>query len=203
MDTLIQNSYELNILEKQHNCLKTIVNMLIARNWIDNDFDKHYNSIKKNDIIEITSINYNHNKFVIKFYNNVINSIKSDREIELFIINNISFHKILIVNDYSSKAEKQIDEINNFEVFKMLEIVKDISEYHLIPKHILLSKEDGIKVMEEYDLMKKDMGRIYKDDPMAKYLYAQPDDIIQIIRCSIISGYSTYYRLVISGSIYN
>ena len=45
------------------------------------------------------------------------------------------------------------------------------------------------------------MGRIFVDDPMARYLYAQKDDIIQIIRMTVNSGYSTYYRLVVAGSI--
>jgi DNA-directed RNA polymerase subunit H (RpoH/RPB5) len=105
------------------------------------------------------------------------------------------------VNDVSSKSEKQIMEMPNFEVFKIMEVIRDISEHHLVPKHILLTKEQGEKMMNEYKIIKKDMGRIYQDDPMCRYLYAQKDDIIQIIRYSMNSGYSTYYRLVVAGSI--
>ena len=89
----------------------------------------------------------------------------------------------------------------NFEVFKQLEIIKDISKHYLVQKHILLSKEDANKFMSEYKLKKKDMATIYIDDPMARFLYAKKDDIIQIIRESINCGYSTFYRLVVLGSI--
>jgi DNA-directed RNA polymerase subunit H len=83
-----------------------------------------------------------------------------------------------------------------------MEIVRDIAQHFLVPKHILLSKEEADQFMEEYSLKKRDMGRIFIDDPMVRYLYAKKDDIIQIIRGSLISGYSTYYRLVVSNSIY-
>ena len=93
-------------------------------------------------------------------------------------------------------------ETKNFEVFKMMEVVRDISKHHLVPKHILLSKEDAANVMKEYKIKESDMSRIYIDDPMAKYLYAQKYDIIQVIRNTINSGYATNYRLVVSGSIH-
>lgn len=206
MESYIQYSFEMSELERQHNCLKTIINILITRKWIDDDFDKIFDSIKKNEVTDIVIIpsNYkNIQNFVIKFYHNKLNTIKNDKDIDSFLVNNTKNHKILIVTEFSIKAEKQIDEINNFEIFKINDVIRNISEHHSVPKHILLSKEDGLKVMEEYNFMKKDMGRIYKDDPMAKYLYAQVDDIVQIIRYSVVSGYSTYYRLVVPGSIYN
>jgi len=142
-------------------------------------------------------------KVAIKFYNYKLNTFKNDKEIDTFISTYPEYHKILIVSDISTKAEKQLIGSSDFEVFKQMEIIKDISKHHLIPKHILLSKEDADKVMSEYKIKKKDMARIYIDDPMARYLYAQKDDIIQIIRESVNCGYSTFYRLVVLGSINN
>ena len=200
-------NFEMTELERQQNCLKTIINMLIARNWLDNNFDKYYNlllSTNTKDFIDVVHIKcIVEKKVAIKFYNYKLNTFKNDKEIDTFISAYPDYHKILIVTDISTKAEKQLIGSSDFEVFRQMEIIKDISKHHLVPRHVLLSKEDSEKVMSEYKIKKKDMARIYIDDPMARYLYAQKDDIIQIIRESVNCGYSTFYRLVVLGSINN
>ena len=200
----MNTNMEMTELERQHNCLGTIINMLISRNWISDNFEYHFKKIIGNgEILDSTSIEDKNKKIAIKFYNLKLTTLKNDREIDNFVNKYPDYHKILIVIDVISKIEKQIIDTKNFELFRFMDIIKDISKHHLVPKHILLSKDDAQKVMDEYKINKKDMGRIFVDDPMAKYLYAQKDDIIQIIRYSIVSGYSTYYRLVVLGSIYN
>ena len=206
----INTNFEMTEIERQHNCLKTIINILISRNWLDDKFNEYYNklistrdSIHSGDLIDSTNITcLGGKKIAIKFYGLKLNTLKNEKEIDNFITKYPEHHKILIVNEISPKAEKQIMESNGFEVFRVMEIIRDISTHHLVPKHILLDNVDSQRVMEEYKLKKKDMGRIYIDDKMARYLYAQKDDIIQIIRYSINSGYSTYYRLVVPGSVY-
>ena len=180
------NNFEMTELERQHNSLSTITNMLIKRKWISDDFDKHFNTlkIKENELIDSTSIIYNDKKIAIKFYDIKLNSLKNDREIDTFFSKYPDYHKILVVSDISPKTEKQILNTRNFEVFKIMEIIRDISKHHLVPEHTLLDKDEVKSFMDEYNLGKLDMGRIYIDDPMAKYLFAQKDDIIRIIRRS-------------------
>ena len=36
---------EMTELERQHNCLGTIVNMLISRNWLSDNFENHFKKI--------------------------------------------------------------------------------------------------------------------------------------------------------------
>ena len=205
MDTHI--NFEMTELERQESCLKTIINMLIARFWLDDDFDKYYKillSSNKKDFIDIVTITcLNDYKVAVKFYNFKLNTFKNDKEIDTFISTYPNHHKILIVNDISLKAEKQLIGSSGFEVFRQSEIIKDISKHYLVPKHILLTKDESKQIMDEYKLKKMDLARIYIDDPMAKYLYAQKDEIIQIVRETTNSGYSTFYRLVVPGSIYN
>ena len=197
-------SFEMNDLERQYSSLQTIINMLIKRRWLDEDSNeiKKLDRYKEELLIEPVDIICNNKKVSVKFYNVKLTSIKNDKEIETFIKDKIDYHKILVINDISSKLEKLIMDSPNFEVFKIMEIIKDISKHDLVPEQVLLTEEQAKEFMEEYKLKKKDMPRIYMDDPMARYLYAQKDDIIQIIRPSINSGYSSYYRLVIPGSIY-
>jgi DNA-directed RNA polymerase subunit H (RpoH/RPB5) len=201
-------TFEMTETERQYNALTTLTNMFISRRWVSDDFKTHFNTLKANgtansEIIDTTNITFEGKKIAIKFYNSKLNTLKNDRDIDEFLAKYPDYHKIFIVDDISPKAKKQIGDTRGVEVFKIMEIIRDISKHHLVPKHILLTKDDADKVMEEYKIKKKDMGRIYVDDPMARYLYAEKDNIIQIIRQTLNSGYSTYYRLVVPGSIYN
>lgn len=196
-------SFEMTEKERQNSVIQTIINMLVSRRWLSPNFEEHFKTLVKSptELIDSTHIN-GVKKVAIKFYNSKLNTLKNDREIDSFVFSYPDYHKILIVSEMSSKVEKQISDTKNFEIFKLMELVRDISKHHLVPKHILLPKTYADRMMSEYKLKKADMGRIYIDDPMARYLYAQKDDIIQIIRPSTSSCYATYYRLVILGSIY-
>ena len=198
-------NFEMSDLEIQHNCIGTIINMLIARKWTTETADKLLEKIADpEELIDSKAVlcDVINKRVAIKFYNYKLTTMKNDKEIDTFIANYPEHHRILIVYDILPKAEIQIKDTKDFEVFKTMEIIRDISKHFLVPKHILLSKEEAEQFMEEYSLKKRDMGRIFIDDPMVRYLYAKKDDIIQIIRGSLISGYSTYYRLVVSNSIY-
>ena len=198
------NNFEMTEIERQHNALATITNMLIARRWISDSFDEHLQTLKgnNNEIIDSTHIISDKIKVAIKFYDIKLNSLKNDREIDTFMSKYQDYHKILVVADVSAKTEKQILDTKNFEVFKIMEIIRDISKHHLVPKHILLTDDETKQFMEEYKLGKLDMGRIFIDDPMSRYLYAKKDNVIKIMRPSIYTGYSINYRLVVPGSIY-
>ena len=121
------NNFEMTEIERQHNALTTIINMLIARDWISDEFDKHFETLKSNiltnnELIESTQISHNNKKIAIKFYDIKLSSLKNDREIDTFISKYSDYHKILVVTDISQKIEKQISETKNFEVFKIMEI---------------------------------------------------------------------------------
>lgn len=199
--------FELTEKEQQLNAIKTIISMFVARNIInDTDRGNVFNEIiknadvEKNVLIDETYIQHNNKKYVLKFYNATLTSLKN-KDMETFISDNINNHKILIVNSITSRAIQQLMTIKNLEYFTMSEIVRDISKHVLVPKHILLSNDEAKQLMDEYKIKQKDMGQICYDDPMARFLNAKLGNIIQIIRYSIYSGYSTYYRLVINKSI--
>jgi DNA-directed RNA polymerase I, II, and III subunit RPABC1 len=210
--------FEMTDVERHHSALKTVTSMLIRRRWVNytfedelqtmvenEDFNKCYDELIKNsnELLDTTFIQCIDKKVAVKFYYSKLNTLKNDREIDNFISEFPDCHKILIANDISPKAEKQIMDSLAIEVFKIMEVVRDISKHDLVPTHILLSKEDADKFMSEYKLGKQDMGRIFIDDPMARFLYAQKDGIIQIRRSTLSSGISTYYRLVVAGTVKN
>lgn len=203
------DNYDLTDIEIQYSVINTIVNMLFARKTIS-DKNKYIKLLtdKKNinldllELIDIVALNDGELKLAIKFYKSKLTTIKNDKEIESFLATYPNHYKFLIVSDYILKAEKQILEYNNIEIFKTIELIKDISTNFLVPQHILLTNAEKEQFLEEYNFTLKDLPRIFKDDPMVRYLNAKPNDIIHIIRPSATSGYSSFYRLVVNNSIY-
>jgi DNA-directed RNA polymerase subunit H len=71
-----------------------------------------------------------------------------------------------------------------------------VIEHNLVPKHELLSPEEGQKILEKYNVTREQMPKIMVDDPAIKHLQGKPGDIIKIIRKSKPIGDSLYYRVV-------
>ena len=70
-------------------------------------------------------------------------------------------------------------------------------EHNLVPKHELLSPEEGQKILEKYKVTREQMPMILLTDPAIKHLEAKVGDIIKITRSSKYVGPSLYYRVVI------
>ncbi|RLF15635.1 MAG: DNA-directed RNA polymerase subunit H [Thermoprotei archaeon] len=75
----------------------------------------------------------------------------------------------------------------------------NIFDHVLVPKHILLTKEEAKKVLKELGVQPWQLPWIRASDPAAKALGAKPGDIIKIIRKSKLAGYSIAYRYVVPG----
>jgi hypothetical protein len=64
------SNFEMTVVERQRCAVSTITNMLIARRWVSNDFQTHYNALLGNktesEQIDIRSIVYDNTKVVIK-----------------------------------------------------------------------------------------------------------------------------------------
>jgi len=73
----------------------------------------------------------------------------------------------------------------------------DIFKHELVPKAIVLSKEEVEELKKLYGIRKEQLPWIRKNDPMCKALGAKPGDVIKITRKSEIGGETVYYRVVI------
>ena len=95
---------------------------------------------------------------------------------------------------------KYIQNKPNFQIFKFNELIIDISEHDLVPKHsLIIDKSKHDEILEKYELeSKKQLPIIYSTDPMAKYFNAKQGDIFKIKRNSFTSGTYIYYRCVIN-----
>lgn len=72
-----------------------------------------------------------------------------------------------------------------------------IFDHVLVPKHILLSKEEAEAVLKKYHVKPYQLPYIKASDPAAKAIGAKPGDIVKIIRRSSTSGEVVVYRYVV------
>jgi DNA-directed RNA polymerase subunit H len=72
----------------------------------------------------------------------------------------------------------------------------DISGHELVPKHILLTKEEAQLVLDKYHIKPYQLPYIKHADPAIRHLNVQAGDIIMVIRRSPTAGEATVYRYV-------
>jgi DNA-directed RNA polymerase subunit H (RpoH/RPB5) len=193
-------SIEWNAKEIQIIICKNIIKMLYERGLIDNyeeTFDKIKDDIVDKIIIEL--LLNNNTKYNIYFYNVKITSINTGTPIDDYLSNNIDIHKIIIFKDFTKKVFKQIiNEYKNSECFFEHELLEDITSKDIIPIHQLLNSEEKKELLTKFN--ESEFALIKKSDRMARHYNAQIGDIFRIIRCSITSGNSIFYRKVIHNS---
>lgn len=190
------NSKEINI-EVCINVLK----MLHRRKVID-DFDKTYQLIA-GDINQKATIEFKLNdntKCSIYSINAKLNSIAQGTPLDEYLSNNLDIHKIVILKDAAKKVLKQIQtEYKNTEFFFEHEMLEDIPQKVFIPEHQLLNSDEKLELLSKFN--ENELSSIYDIDIMSRYYNAKIGNIFRIIRPSLSSGTSIFYRRVIHGSL--
>jgi DNA-directed RNA polymerase subunit H (RpoH/RPB5) len=191
---------ELNTKEINIEICKNVLKMLERRKLIDSAdtiFESVFNDINNNSSVDFT---YNKLKYSIYIINAKISSIVKSTPIDDYLLNNLDVHKIIIIKECSKKAVKQIlFDYQNTEFFFEHEMLEDIPSKIFIPKHELLSKDELSELLLKFN--ENELSIIYNTDMMSRYYNAKIGDVFKIIRPSITSGNSIFYRKVHHGSI--
>ncbi len=75
----------------------------------------------------------------------------------------------------------------------------DILRHELVPKHLIMSKEEVDALLDTYKIKLVQLPRISVDDPVVQMIGAKVNDVIRIERKSETSVQkSTYYRFVVN-----
>lgn len=202
----VEKSYHQQIIDIK----KTIIKIFINRGFINPENKEKYMgkliSDENDDMEYVVQLDNNKNynteipnkKIYIKIFDYKISSINKSSPIGEFMSKYDKDYKFIIVQDINSRSEDIVESYQTpVEIFKFNKLQSDITEHDLVPRHIVLTKEEGDKVLESYRARKRDMPLIRSTDAVAKYYNMKPDEIVKIIRPSPVTGEAVAYRYVI------
>jgi len=202
MDTdLFQVEYDET--QKKYIILTNWVKMLYNRGWLNSlktSVDNIVKSLKfsEDDVVHIKTYA---RTYAMKLFFRKISTIRKVDEIEDFLDKNNSSYRFFVISQMANKAQKQLLEYNDVEVFTDEELLENIIENIYVPIHIVLSEEEATKYKDEYRLKNTDIQRIFTTDPIAKYYNIKPGQLVKIIRPSLTAGEEIAFRLCVPGQI--
>lgn len=190
------NTKEINILVCE-NILKMLERRKMITNW-KIIFDEVSANI--NDKASVDFLLSDKTKCSIYIINAKLTSIIQGTPLDDFLSNNIDIHKIIVIKETTKKVVKQIlHDYKNAEFFFEHEMLEDIPLKTFIPDHQLLNFNEKIELLSKFD--ENELSIIFSTDMMARYYNSSVGDIFRIIRPSITSGKSIFYRRVLLGNL--
>ena len=199
---------ELSLLFKVY---KTLNKMMEDRGYLKSDekeinYDSFLETIKEEKCMKgifCKLLDKNDPKKKILLYYQYIPTQKLNMETIKSFIDILSKSKvneglIIIPGKISDQAKKKIQEIKNellIEIFTLSELVVNITEHELVPKHILLSLKEKEDLLKRYRIKDSQLPKILMSDPVARYLGLKRGDVVKIERKSETAGKYITYRI--------
>ena len=189
--------------------LTNIVKMLTERKMLDKSkleenikkltsqvFDSPVYNIKLDKSSDESKIVY------IKLISQKITAINKSSNIGNFLRTYKKDINIVIVTSVGTKARQFIKaNYKNTEIFTEEDMMINLIDHELIPKHEVLSKEETEEFYKVYNMKKRTMPKLFTGDPVAKYYNMKSNDVVRITRSSETAGKAIFYRLVIKGEL--
>lgn len=85
----------------------------------------------------------------------------------------------------------------NLECFLEEDLLVNITHHELVPRHVLLSRDEKQALLRRYRLKETQLPRILSRDPVARYLGLKKGQVVKIIRTSETAGRYASYRLCV------
>lgn len=97
----------------------------------------------------------------------------------------------------AKQAMKNVAPDYIMEDFLESEMLINITEHELVPRHILLTSEEKEELFSRYKLKENQLMKMLSSDPVARYYGYKRGQVIKIIRNSETAGRYVTHRLVV------
>jgi len=104
---------------------------------------------------------------------------------------------IIVTEGRYTHAVKQGAKKKKIELLPKTFPAFDIFEHKPVPKHEILTTEEGKQILADYRVQPYQLPQIKASDPAVKAIGAKPGDILRIIRRSPTAGEHIAYRYVV------
>ncbi|KAF5659251.1 DNA-directed rna polymerase iii subunit rpabc1 [Fusarium heterosporum] len=95
------------------------------------------------------------------------------------------------------KSLASVESLAKIECFLEDDLLVNITHHELVPKHVLLSREEKTALLKRYRLKETQLPRLLQKDPVARYLGLKRGQVVKIIRNSETAGRYASYRLCV------
>lgn len=115
----------------------------------------------------------------------------------------IAIPRYYIIVVFEKLNVRDIDNLNNagkeYQLFNLYDLQFNIAQHILVPKHELINSDEEIEklVILHKIKTKTQFPHLLRNDPMAKYVYAKPGNLVKVTRSSQTSCSHIVYRCVV------
>lgn len=195
-----------------NNVKTNIIKIFVNRNFInpENEQERVDKIIKdENDdneyIVKLDNDeNYNtkipNKKIYIKFIFDKINSLNKSSPIVQFIESVNDQYKFIVVTEIQTRTKTTIDrdmESDLIEIYNFKHLKENKIDNANVSKYEILSEKEKIEAFNAYRIKKANMTIISSCDMMAKYYKLKEGQVVRLIKPSVATCETPYYRLVI------
>jgi DNA-directed RNA polymerases I, II, and III subunit RPABC1 len=194
--------------KKMFKVRKNLIKMLEDRGYTEleqqvDSFEAFKEIYKNRDQLNVIAKNPDSTDLIfVEFSNDEKIGLKHIEEFGTRLYTNSIKNGILIIGGSVTSLSKQgvaaLAESKIYvEIFEEKELIVNITEHELVPKHVILNNAEKQELLSKYKLKENQLPKILLSDPVSKYLGLKRAQIVKIVRPSETAGKYITYRIAI------